>query len=72
MRRVSKFFGALRALSEIDFDIYAGEIQAPVGDNGAGNSTLVKTISGAHQANGGEFYFKGAAVKIASPEEHSP
>ena len=69
LRRVSKFFGALRALSEIDFDIYSGEIQALVGDNGAGKSTLVKTISGAHQANGGEFYFKGAAVKIASPED---
>ncbi len=69
LRRVSKFFGALRALSEIDFDIYSGEIQALVGDNGAGKSTLVKTISGAHQANGGEFYFKGAAVMIASPED---
>jgi ABC-type sugar transport system ATPase subunit len=69
LRKVSKFFGALRALSEIDFSIYPGEIQALVGDNGAGKSTLVKTISGAHRADEGEFYFKGAPVRIAGPED---
>jgi D-xylose transport system ATP-binding protein len=69
LRKVSKFFGALRALSEIDFSIYPGEIQALVGDNGAGKSTLVKTISGAQQADEGEFYFKGAPVRIANPND---
>jgi ABC-type sugar transport system ATPase subunit len=40
-----------------------------VGDNGAGKSTLVKTISGAHRADEGEFFFKGEAVSIASPDD---
>ena len=68
LRKVSKFFGALRALHQVDFSIYPGEIQALVGDNGAGKSTLVKTISGAHQADEGEFFFKGKPVSIASPD----
>jgi D-xylose transport system ATP-binding protein len=69
LRKVSKFFGALRALHQVDFSIYPGEIQALVGDNGAGKSTLVKTISGAHQADEGEFFFKGKPVSIGSPDD---
>jgi ABC-type sugar transport system ATPase subunit len=69
LRKVSKFFGALRALHQVDFSIYPGEIQALVGDNGAGKSTLVKTISGAHQADEGEFFFKGEPVSIAGPDD---
>jgi ABC-type sugar transport system ATPase subunit len=69
LRRVSKFFGALRALHQVDFSIYPSEIQALVGDNGAGKSTLVKTISGAHRADEGEFFFKGEPVSIASPDD---
>ena len=69
LRKVSKFFGALRALHQVDFSIYPGEIQALVGDNGAGKSTLVKTISGAHRADEGEFFFKGEPVSIASPDD---
>ena len=71
LSKVSKFFGALRALSEVDFDIYPGEIQALVGDNGAGKSTLVKTISGAHQSDEGEFDFKGKPIRITGPPTHS-
>jgi ABC-type sugar transport system ATPase subunit len=69
LRRVSKFFGALRALHQVDFSIYPSEIQALVGDNGAGKSTLVKTISGAHRADEGEFFFKGEPVSISSPDD---
>jgi len=69
LRKISKNFGALRALNEVDFRIYPGEIQALVGDNGAGKSTLVKTISGAHQADIGEFFFNGKKVTIASPDD---
>jgi D-xylose transport system ATP-binding protein len=68
LRKVSKNFGALRALNEVDFRIYPGEIQALVGDNGAGKSTLVKTISGAHQADTGAFFFKGKPVTITGPD----
>ena len=69
LRKVSKNFGALRALNEVDFRIYPAEIQALVGDNGAGKSTLVKTISGAHQADTGAFFFNGKPVTIASPDD---
>src|SRR5438270_13427524 len=69
LKGVSKYFGPLRALDEVDFSIYASEIQALVGDNGAGKSTLVKIISGAHQADKGEIFFKGKPVTITSPED---
>ena len=61
LKKVSKSFGALRALNEVDLTIYPGEIQALVGDNGAGKSTLVKTISGAHKADKGEILLQGQA-----------
>ncbi len=69
LRKVSKYFGPLRALHEVDLAIHPGEIQALVGDNGAGKSTLVKTISGAHKADKGEILFKGSPVTINGPED---
>jgi ABC-type sugar transport system substrate-binding protein len=69
LKKISKFFGPLRALHEVDFSIRAGEIQVLVGDNGAGKSTLVKTISGAHRADKGEFFFKSKPVTIARPDD---
>jgi len=69
LKGISKFYGALRALSEVDFTIYSGEIQALVGDNGAGKSSLVKVISGAHQADDGEIFFKGKPVTITGPHD---
>jgi ABC-type sugar transport system ATPase subunit len=69
LKGVSKYFGPLRALDEVDFNIYASEIQALVGDNGAGKSTLVKIISGAHQADKGELFFQGKPVSIDSPAD---
>ena len=46
LRGVSKRFGAVQALTDVDFEVDAGEVVALVGDNGAGKSTLVKAISG--------------------------
>jgi ABC-type sugar transport system ATPase subunit len=69
LKEVSKYFGPLCALDAVDFTIYAGEIQALVGDNGAGKSTLVKVISGAHLADKGQILFKGKPVNIASPTD---
>ncbi|TIS32098.1 MAG: ATP-binding cassette domain-containing protein, partial [Mesorhizobium sp.] len=48
LRGISKNFGAVSALTDVDLDINAGEIVALVGDNGAGKSTLVKILAGAH------------------------
>jgi ABC-type sugar transport system ATPase subunit len=67
LRGVSKTFGAVNALTDIDLDVAAGEVVAIVGDNGAGKSTLVKVLAGVHQADSGEISFDGSAVQIADP-----
>ena len=62
IRGVSKRFGAVQALHDVDFEVHAGEVVALVGDNGAGKSTLVKIIAGIHQPDTGEFYFAHACA----------
>src|SRR4051812_33061126 len=69
LRDVSKRFGAVRALSGIDFDVHAGEVVAIVGDNGAGKSTLVKILSGVHPPDGGTITFYGSPTSLASPTD---
>jgi len=71
MRGVSKRYGHVTALDDVDFTAAAGEIVALVGDNGAGKSTLVKAIAGAHRIDGGEILIDGRAVAIGSPTEAS-
>lgn len=67
---ISKTFGAVRALDEVDFHVEEGEVVALLGDNGAGKSTLVKVISGAHTAdNGGVITWDGKPVDIANPAD---
>ena len=65
---ISKTFGAVRALTDVNFEVYAGEVVGLVGDNGAGKSTLVKTISGVGPADSGEIFVEGQPVKITSPQ----
>jgi D-xylose transport system ATP-binding protein len=67
LRNVSKRFGAVAALTDIDLDVYAGEVVALVGDNGAGKSTLVKILSGVHQPSAGTMTFCGKAVVLDDP-----
>lgn len=66
---ISKRFGAVQALKDIDFDVHSGEVVALVGDNGAGKSTLVKTIAGVYTPDEGEMTFDGNAASVASPAE---
>lgn len=66
---VSKAFGANQALSDVDFEVGAGEVVALVGDNGAGKSTLIKAIAGVQLADSGTFFFNGEPVKISSPQD---
>jgi D-xylose transport system ATP-binding protein len=66
---ISKKFGAVQALIDVDFEIYAGEVVGLVGDNGAGKSTLIKVISGVHQADSGEIIFEGRKVTINKPRD---
>ena len=66
---VSKTFGAVQALKDIDFDVHPGEVVALVGDNGAGKSTLVKTIAGVYTPDAGRMVFAGRQVAVGSPAE---
>ena len=67
LRGISKNFGAVQALTEINLDVHAGEVVALVGDNGAGKSTLVKILSGVHPASSGVIRFMGQDVHLADP-----
>ena len=69
LKGVSKRFGPVQALSDVDFEIHDGEVVALVGDNGAGKSTMVKTIAGIHGADDGQILFEGKEVKIAGPTD---
>lgn len=67
LRGISKGFGAVQALTDVDLDVYPGEVVALVGDNGAGKSTLVKVLAGVHPQDTGTITFDGEEVSIASP-----
>ena len=67
MRQVSKRFGAVEALSDVDFEVHAHEVVALVGDNGAGKSTLAKIVSGVLQPDAGIIEIEGQQVSIPSP-----
>jgi D-xylose transport system ATP-binding protein len=68
LRGISKSYGAVRALSKVDFEVYAGEVVGLVGDNGAGKSTLIKVISGVAPADEGEIFVEGQKVSIPNPQ----
>src|SRR3954447_25455446 len=68
LKGVSKRFGPVQALNEIDFEVRPGEVVGLVGDNGAGKSTLVKTIAGIYSPDDGEFFFDGEPVSISGPK----
>ena len=69
LRGISKQFGAVSALTDIDLDVHAGEVVALVGDNGAGKSTLVKVLAGVHQPTAGTMTFRGQPVTLAGPSD---
>jgi D-xylose transport system ATP-binding protein len=69
LRGVSKSFGAVQALYQVDFHVSAGEVMALVGDNGAGKSTLIKCIAGIYPIDSGEIVFDGQPVNIHGPKD---
>ena len=71
LRKVSKSFGAVDVLREVDFEVHPGEVTALVGDNGAGKSTLIKSIAGIHPFDSGEYLFEGKPVTVSEPSQSS-
>jgi D-xylose transport system ATP-binding protein len=69
LRGISKSFGSVQALTDVDLDVRRGEVMALVGDNGAGKSTLIKTVAGIHSADSGEILFEGAPVHVSGPKD---
>jgi D-xylose transport system ATP-binding protein len=69
LHSISKSFGSVQALTDVEFEVRSGEVMALVGDNGAGKSTLIKCIAGIHAADGGEIEFDGKPVSIAGPKD---
>jgi D-xylose transport system ATP-binding protein len=69
LRGINKSFGPVHVLHDVDFTVRAGEVTALVGDNGAGKSTMVKSIAGIHPIDSGEVLFEGQPVHIHSPRE---
>ncbi|WP_413230053.1 ATP-binding cassette domain-containing protein [Kitasatospora herbaricolor] len=69
LRGVSKRFGAVQALTDVELEVRPGEVVALVGDNGAGKSTLVKTIAGVNQPDDGVIEWEGRVVSIHRPQD---
>ncbi|GAA0257382.1 ATP-binding cassette domain-containing protein [Cryptosporangium japonicum] len=70
-RGLNRSFGHVRALRDVDFEVYPGEVTALIGDNGAGKSTLVKALSGNLELDSGELLFEGSPVRITTPQQAS-
>jgi D-xylose transport system ATP-binding protein len=69
LRGVTKSFGSVQALSDVDFEVNKGEVMALVGDNGAGKSTLIKCIAGTYAMDEGELLYDGEPVTISNPRD---
>jgi len=66
---ISKAFGHVQALDNVDFELYEAEVVALIGDNGAGKSTLVKILSGIYHKDTGQIFFEGQPVEIRGPRD---
>lgn len=69
LRGISKSYGAVRALQDIDFQVASGEVVGLVGDNGAGKSTLIRVMSGVGPPDKGEIWFDGRQVALNKPHD---
>ncbi len=69
LRNISKHFGPVQCLTDVDLSVPAGKVTALVGDNGAGKSSLVKCIAGIYAPDAGEIFFEGKHVKMRSPKD---
>ena len=68
---VSKSFPGVKALSDVQLQLYPGQVMALVGENGAGKSTIVKILTGIYQPEEGEIRFNGAPIRLNSAKDAS-
>jgi simple sugar transport system ATP-binding protein len=69
LKNVSRYFGSVIALKDINMKIKLGEVHCLLGDNGAGKSTLIKTLAGVHKPSEGDFLLNGQATGFESPRD---
>src|SRR3982750_2602132 len=69
LKGVTKRFGAVEALTDVDFEVHAGEVVALVGDNGAGKSTLIKAIAGIQPGDEYSANWDGDSVSLNTPQD---
>ena len=69
LKSISKNFGAIEALKNVDLNLEKGQVVGLMGDNGAGKSTLIKIIAGVFQANSGEIFYNNQQVNFSKPIE---
>jgi simple sugar transport system ATP-binding protein len=67
VRQLTKRFGGLTAVDQVDMEVYPGEVVGLLGDNGAGKSTLIKMVSGVYHPDGGQIFFQGREIRLGSP-----
>jgi simple sugar transport system ATP-binding protein len=67
LQGISKRFVGVQALTDVDFDLRAGEVHALLGENGAGKSTLIKLMTGAHVLDTGTMLLEGREIRPGSP-----
>ena len=69
MKEIEKHFGSVIALAGVTIDFYPGECHCLLGDNGAGKSTFIKTMSGVHKPTSGEIRFEGKPMNFDDPRD---
>lgn len=69
MKKICKSFLGVKALDNVSFELKAGEVRALIGENGAGESTLMKFLAGVYQADSREIIFKNQPLKFSSPSQ---
>jgi len=69
VKNITKRFGGLVAVDNVNMKLFPGEVVGILGDNGAGKSTLIKVISGVYHADAGKIYFNNQMIRINNPME---
>ena len=66
---ISKSFSGVQALSDVNINLYEGEVHVLLGENGAGKSTLMKVLTGIYQPDSGSIYYEGKQVHLQNPKQ---